>query len=107
MVMEFEMILGPRDHGILSNTSIFQFIFLKQSLGQILKPFKKGYTLLREILMKEYATLIIGIATSSIQLNEEVRNYELIHIYFFKLSSFYGMPNEDLLIFIRDVYSMM
>ena len=42
---------------------------------------------------------------SCIQLGEAARNYELKNVHFTMFPSFYGIPNEDLLIFIRDFYA--
>ena len=44
---------------------------------------------------------------SCIQLGEAVRNYEMKNVHFTMLPSFYGIPNEDPLIFIRDFYATM
>ena len=55
--------------------------------------------------MKEYARPIIGTVVSCIQLGEAARNYELKNVNFTMLSSFYGIRNEDPLIFIRDFYA--
>ena len=55
-------------------------------------------------LIKEYARLIIGTTLSCIQLGEAARNYEPKNVHFTMLPSFYDIPNEDLLIFMRDFY---
>lgn len=48
----------------------------------------------REMAMKEYARLIIGNATtSSIQLEEKVKNYKLKNINYSMLPYFYGIPS--------------
>ena len=44
---------------------------------------------------------------SCIQLGEATRNYELKNVHFTLLPSFYGIPNEDPLIFIRDFYAIV
>ena len=59
----------------------------------------------RQPMMKEFARPIIGTATSCIRLEEAARNYELKNIHYSMLPSFYGIPNEDPLNFIRDFYS--
>ena len=59
----------------------------------------------RQLVMKEYAWLIIGTTMSCIQLGEAARNYELKNVHFTMLPSFYGIPNEASLIFIRDFYA--
>ena len=58
----------------------------------------------RQLVMKEYACPIIGTTVSCIQLGDATRNYEVKNVHFTMLPSFYGIPNEDLLIFIRDFY---
>lgn len=57
--------------------------------------------------MKELARLIIGAAASPIVLGQAARNYELKNIYFNQLPSFYGMPAEDALNFIREFYAIV
>ena len=59
----------------------------------------------RQLVMKEYARPIIGTVVSYIQLSEAARNYELKNVQFTMLPSFYGIPNEDPLIFIWDFYA--
>ena len=59
----------------------------------------------RQLVMKEYARPIIGTAVSCIKLGDAVQNYELKIVYFTMLPSFYGIPNEDPLIFIRHFYA--
>ena len=44
---------------------------------------------------------------SCIQLNEAARNYELKNVHFTMLSFFYGIANEDPLIFIQDFYAIV
>lgn len=61
--------------------------------------------LIREPTMKEYARPVIGTATAAIQLGQAARNYELKNLHFSMLPSFYGLPNEDSLSFIKDFYS--
>ena len=57
--------------------------------------------------MKDFTRPIISTSTSCIQLGEAARNYELKSIHFNQLPSFYGMPNEDPLNFIREFYSVV
>ena len=59
----------------------------------------------RQLVMKEYARPIINTVVSCIQLGEAARNYELKNIHFTMFPSFYDIPNEDPLIFIRDFYA--
>ena len=59
----------------------------------------------RQLVMMQYARPIIGTAKSCIQLGEATHNYELKNVHFTMLSSFYGIPNEDSLIFIPDFYA--
>src|SRR5262249_37762570 len=59
----------------------------------------------RYIPMKEYARPIVGTSPSSILLDDATRNYELKALHYNMLLSFYGMPNKDLLTFIRDFYA--
>ena len=59
----------------------------------------------RQLVVKEFARAIIGIGMSCIQLGEATQNYELKNVHFTILPSFYGIPNEDPLIFIRDFYA--
>ena len=61
----------------------------------------------RQLVMKEYARPIIGMTVSYIQLSEVAWNYELKNVHFTMLPSFYGIPNEDSLIFIRDFYAIV
>ena len=61
----------------------------------------------RQLVMKEYARPIISTVVSCIQLGEASRNYELKNIHFTLLSSFYGIPNEDSLIFTWDFYAIV
>ncbi|XP_048229577.1 uncharacterized protein LOC125370041 [Ricinus communis] len=58
----------------------------------------------RQITMKDYALRTIGNTTSCIVLGDTSRNYELKSIHFNMLPSFYGMPSEDALTFIREFY---
>ena len=44
---------------------------------------------------------------SCIQLGEATQTYKLNNVHFTILPSFYGIPNADLLIFIRDFYATM
>ena len=55
-------------------------------------------------MIKEYTRPIIGTTVSCIQLGHAARSYELKNIHFTMLPSFYGIPNEDPLIFVRDFY---
>ena len=57
--------------------------------------------------MKEYALPIIGTTVSCIQLSEATQKYKLKNVHFTMLPSFYGIPNEDLLIFIWDFYAIV
>ena len=57
--------------------------------------------------MMEYLWPIIGTTMSYIQLGEVAQNYELKNVHFTILPSFYGIPNEDPLIFIWDFYATM
>ena len=61
----------------------------------------------RQLVMNEYAQPIIGTIVSCIQLGETTHNYELKNVHFTMLLSFYGIPNEDPLIFIRDFYAIV
>ena len=61
----------------------------------------------RQLVMKEYARPIISTVVSCIQLGEVARNYELKNVHFTMLLSFYGIPNEDSLIFIQDFYAIV
>ena len=58
-------------------------------------------------MMKEYARPIIGTGLSCKQLGEVAHNYELKNVHFTMLLSFYCIPNEDPLIFIRDFYAIV
>ncbi|KAH6767681.1 hypothetical protein C2S52_018664 [Perilla frutescens var. hirtella] len=57
--------------------------------------------------MRDFAHPVIGASTSCIVLGEATWNYELKNIHFSQLSSFYGMPAEDALNFIREFYSVV
>ena len=59
----------------------------------------------RPIPMKEYARPIVGTSPSSILLSDAACNYELKALHYNMLPSFYGLPNEDPLTFIRDFYA--
>ena len=54
--------------------------------------------------MKEYCRPIIVTTMSYIQLGEATQNYELKNVHFTMFPSFYGILNEDPLIFIQDFY---
>ena len=54
--------------------------------------------------MKDFTRSIIDKATSCIQLGKAAQNYELKSIHFNQLPSFYGIPKEDPLNFIREFY---
>ena len=59
----------------------------------------------RQLVMKEYARPIISTIMSCIQLGEVAHNYELKNVHFTMLPYFYGISNEDPLIFIWDFYA--
>ena len=58
----------------------------------------------KQLVMKEYARPIIGTTVSCIQLRDAARN-KLKNVHLTMLSSFYGISNEESLIFIRDFYA--
>ena len=57
--------------------------------------------------MREFAKPLVGTSRSCIRLGEAARNYELKGMYYDMLPSFYGMPTEDPLSFIREFYSVI
>ena len=57
--------------------------------------------------LREFARPIVGASGSCIRLAEAARNYELKGMYYNMLPSFYGLPNEDPLGFIREFYSVI
>ena len=59
----------------------------------------------RQLVMKVYAWPIISTAVSYIQMGDVAQNYNLKNVHFTMLPSFYGIPNEDPLIFIWDYYA--
>ncbi|XP_048231776.1 uncharacterized protein LOC125370430 [Ricinus communis] len=61
----------------------------------------------KRITMKDYAMPTISNTTSCIVLGDTSRNYELKSIHFNMLPSFYGMPSEDALTFIREFYAIV
>lgn len=50
----------------------------------------------------DFARPTFGVTASAIVLSDAGRNYELRHNHISQLPSFYGMPNEDALLFIRE-----
>lgn len=61
----------------------------------------------REPVMREFTRHVTGTSTLCIRLGETTRNYKLTSIHFNQLSSFYGIPNEDPLNFIREFYTVV
>ena len=61
----------------------------------------------RQLVMTKYARPINGTVVSCIQLGEVAHNYKLKNVHFTMMPSFYGIPNEDPLIFIKDFYAMV
>ena len=79
---------------------------IEPSLNPLLEPKEMEENQpMRETTMKEFARPVIGTATAAIQLGEAARNYDLKNIHFSMLPSFYGLPNEDSLSFMRDFYA--
>ena len=57
--------------------------------------------------LREFALPMVGESGSCIRLAEAARNYELKGMYYNMLPSFYGLPNEDALGFIREFFSVV
>ena len=55
--------------------------------------------------MRELARPAVGTSSSCIKLSDAQKNYELKGLFYNMLPSFYGLPKEDPLTFIRDFYS--
>lgn len=60
----------------------------------------------RGIAIKKYARPIISTITTNIHLEEVALNYELKSIHFSMLTS-YRIPNDDLVTYIREFYSII
>ncbi|CAA0812210.1 Unknown protein, partial [Striga hermonthica] len=58
-------------------------------------------------LLRDMAQPMIGPVTSCIWLGPAARNYEIKTIHYNQLPSFYGLPNEDSLHFIREFYNVL
>ncbi|XP_057784814.1 uncharacterized protein LOC131002341 [Salvia miltiorrhiza] len=56
--------------------------------------------------MRDFARPVVEPETSSIVLGDAAKNYVLKPMHFSQLPSFYGMPSEDVLNFIREFYSV-
>ena len=56
--------------------------------------------------LREFARPMVA-SGSCIRLGEAARNYELKEMYYNMLPSFFGLPNEDPLSFIREFYSVI
>jgi len=57
--------------------------------------------------LREFARPMVGASGSCIRLGEAARNYELKGMYYNMLPSFFGLPNEDPLSFIREFYNVI
>ena len=57
--------------------------------------------------LREFARPLVGASGSCIRLGEAAINYELKGMYYNMLPSFFGMPTEDPLSFIREFYSVI
>ncbi|XP_057808488.1 uncharacterized protein LOC131022965 [Salvia miltiorrhiza] len=57
--------------------------------------------------MRDFARPVVEPKTSSIVLGDAAKNYVLKPMHFSQLPSFYGMPSEDALNFIREFYSVV
>lgn len=57
--------------------------------------------------MREFARPMLAPSRSCIRLGPAARNYDLKGIHFNILPSFYGLPSEDPLNFIRDFYGVV
>ena len=57
--------------------------------------------------LREFARPLVGASGSCIRLGEAAKNYELKGMYYNMLPSFYGMPTENPLSFIREFYSVI
>ena len=55
--------------------------------------------------MKDYSRPVVSNHPLCIVLEPAARNYELKSSYYSQLPSFYGLPNEDVLLFFREFYA--